>query len=70
MFETLLWLTGGIVLLGMIVAFDGSKDVFHPLVFIGPMLIFLYFWMPSRLLAGDGLSRFFLDEQLIFVQKL
>jgi oligosaccharide repeat unit polymerase len=70
MFEMLLWLTGGIALLGMIVAFDGSKDVFHPLVFIAPMLIFLYTWMPWRLLAADGLSRFFLDEQLIFVQRL
>jgi oligosaccharide repeat unit polymerase len=70
MFEMLLWLTGGIALLGMIVAFDGSRDVFHPLVFIGPMLLFLYVWMPSRLLAADGLSRFFEDEQLIFVQKL
>lgn len=70
MFEVLLWATVGIALMGVIAALDGSRDVFHPLVFVGPMLGFLYGWMPSRLLASDGLARFFDQDQLLFVQKL
>ncbi len=68
MFEALLWISAGIALLGMLFALDGSRDVFHPLVFIGPMFIFLYAWMPSKLLAVDGLSRYFDADQLVFLQ--
>ena len=70
MFEALLWLTAGITLVGILMAIDGSRDVFHPLVFIGPMILFLYVWMPWRLLAADGLDRYFDSDQLIFVQSL
>ncbi len=70
MFEALLWITAGVVILGALIALDGSRDVFHPLIFIGPMIAFLYVWMPSRLLASDGLSRYFDSEQLVFLQSL
>ncbi len=70
MFEALLWAAAAIAALGAIVAFDGSRDVFHPLVFIGPMLGFLYAWMPSKLLAAGGLTRYFDTDQLVFVQQL
>ncbi len=70
MFEILLWAAAGISLLGILFALDGSRDVFHPLVFIGPMFIFLYAWMPSRLLAADGLACYFDPRQLLFIQTL
>ena len=70
MFDALLWAAIGIALLGIVCALDGSRDVFHPLVFIAPMLAFLYGWMPFRLLASDGLERFFDGDQLVFVQTL
>lgn len=66
----MLILTAAIALIGLIVAFDGSRDVFHPLIFISPMLIFLYGWMPWKLLHEDGLSRFFDSDQLRYVQLL
>ncbi len=69
MFEALLWISGAIALGGMLLALDGSRDVFHPLAFIGPMMVFLYAWMPSKLLAVDGLSRFFDRDQLVFIQS-
>jgi hypothetical protein len=68
MFEVLLWVALFVVAAGMACALDGSRDVFHPLIFIGPMLAFLYWWMPIRLLSLDGLNRFFLNEQLVHVQ--
>ncbi len=69
-FELLLWAVAGIAAFAVVCALDGSRDVFHPLVFIGPMLAFLYSWMPSRLLASDGLARFFDGDQLLHVQRL
>ena len=70
MFELMLLITGLIVVAGIFVAFDGSRDAFHPLLFIGGMLIFLYAWMPYKLLQSNGLERFFDGEQLQFVQTL
>ncbi len=70
MFEFMLFAAASLALLGVIAAFDGSRDVFHPLIFIGPMLAFLYGWMPWKLMQQDGLARFFDGDQLRFVQLL
>jgi len=70
MFELLLLLTAVIAITGIVIAYDGSRDVFHPLVIIGPMLLFLYAWMPWELLRHHGLARFFDGDQLRFVQLL
>ncbi len=70
MFEILLYFAAAIALVALIAAFDGSRDVFHPLIFIAPMMAFLYGWMPWKLLQQDGLSRFFDADQLMFVQVL
>jgi len=70
MFDALLWAALLTAALALFCALDGSRDVFHPLVFIMPMMAFLYGWMPLRLLAADGLARFFDDQQLLHVQIL
>lgn len=70
MFELLLWLTLAVIALGVVVAYDGSRDVFHPLVFIGPMMAFLYFWMPLKLNGSGSLAQFFDPQQLTFVQTV
>ncbi len=70
MFEVLLWTTALLTVGATVLALEGSRDVFHPLLFIGPMMAFLYVWMPARLLAADGLTRFFSGEQLVFLQAL
>ena len=70
MFEWLLVVTVMLVAIGVLVALDGSRDVFHPLVFIGPMFGFIYFWMPFKLWSADGLDRFFDANQLFYVQRL
>ena len=70
MFEALLIAAGMIAIAGALIALDGSRDVFHPLVVIGPMLAFLYFWMPWKLVAAGGLTRFFDLDQMLHVQTL
>ncbi len=70
MFELLLFLTVGIAMLSLLCALDGSRDVFHPLVFIGPMLAFLYGWMPWKLYSSGGLAQYLDIDQLTHVQTL
>ena len=70
MVEFLIVLAAGIALAAAVLAFDGSRDVFHPLIFIGPMLAFLYGWMPWQLFTSGGLAQFFDNDQLLFVQRL
>ena len=69
-FELLLAAAVLIALGGAIIALDGSHDVFHPLLFIGPMLAFLYGWMPWKLYSAGGLAQYLDGDQLIHVQRL
>ncbi len=70
MFVALLIATGVIALIGTVIALDGSGDVFHPLVFIGPMMAFLYTWMPWKIYSAGGLARFFDNDQMLFIAVL
>jgi len=68
LFDALIWTAILSVVVGMICAFDGSRDVFHPLMYLGPMLLFIYGWMPLKLNAANGLEGFFQNDQLVYVQ--
>ena len=70
MFELLLVAGALLCIAAIVIAFDGSRDVFHPLLFVGPMFLFLYTWMPAELLHSGGLANYFDDEQLVFVHSL
>jgi hypothetical protein len=68
MFSVLIWTLVAIVGVAMYYAYTTSHDVFHPLMFIGPMMIFMYAWMPTKLDSIGGLDGFFQRDQLVFVQ--
>lgn len=70
MFEALLVAVLLILVLALVCALDGSRDVFHPLVFIAPMMALLYAWMPFKLWSAGGLDQFFDNSQLLFVQSV
>jgi len=70
MFEFLIWVVIAMVVLGILYAYAGSGDVFHPVMFTGPMMIFIYAWMPMKLNASGGLDAFFQRDQLIYVQLI
>ncbi len=70
MFEALIFVAAVTAIAGLVIAYDGSRDVFHPMVLIGPMLAFLYGWMPWKLLNEGGLQIYFDQDQLQFVQLL
>jgi len=70
MFTSLIWVVMAVVALAMWYAYAGSRDVFHPVMFIGPMMAFMYAWMPVKLDAIGGLDGFFQRDQLDFVQRI
>ncbi len=70
MFEALLGAVAVIIIVGILIAFDGSRDVFHPLIFIGPMMVFLYGWMPFQLYQSGILHQYFDSKQLLFAQAV
>lgn|SRR5579871_1487489 len=70
MFVWLIWAVVITVVLALWYAYAGSKDVFHPLMFIGPMLVFMYAWMPYQLDSIGGLAGFFQRYQLDYVQRI
>jgi hypothetical protein len=70
MFAALIWCVVIIVGLAIWYAYSGSRDVFHPLMFIGPMLAFIYAWMPYKLDTIGGLAGFFQSDQLEYIQQI
>ncbi len=70
MFTLLTWSIVVMVACGMCYAYAASRDVFHPLMFIGPMLLFMYVWMPLKLDSFGGLDGFCQPEQLNHVQTV
>ena len=70
MFQFLSWAILAAIAIAIWYAYAGSRDVFHPLMFLGPMMIFMYVWMPLKLDAIGGLDGFFQRDQLNFVQGL
>jgi hypothetical protein len=68
MFVSLTWAIVAILALTLLYAYAGSHDVFHPLMFIAPMMVFMYAWMPLKLDSINGLAGFFQRDQLDFVQ--
>jgi hypothetical protein len=70
MFTALIWAVVAVIGLAMCYAYAGSRDVFHPVMFVGPMMAFMYAWMPAKLDAIGGLDGFFQRDQLEFVQSI
>jgi len=54
----------------MLAAYSRSRDVFHPLVFILPMFIFIYGYMPLSFVGSGELFSYLSEEQFLFGQAL
>jgi hypothetical protein len=70
MFTFLNWSIALVVASAMMYAYAASRDVFHPLMFLGPMLLFMYVWMPVKLDSFGGLDGFFQPDQLNHIQSI
>jgi len=70
MFELLTALIVVVVAMAILHTYWHSRDVFHPVMFIGPMMVFLYAWMPSKLNETGGLDGFFQTDQLVSIQTM
>src|ERR1700722_10238250 len=70
MFTVLSYAIAAVIGLAIVYAYAASRDVFHPLIYIGPMMAFMYVWMPLKLDAANALAGFFQRDQLDFIQTL
>jgi hypothetical protein len=70
MFTVLSYAIAVVIGLAILYAYSNSRDVFHPLVYIGPMMAFMYAWMPLKLDSANALAGFFQRDQLDFIQVL
>jgi hypothetical protein len=71
-FLILVMATGAIALASFFYAYRRSRDSFHPMIYLGLMLFFLYSYMPFELLMNDpdGLKTYLSVPQLEYVQTL
>lgn len=72
LFEFFAYLTGLAVLAGVVLAWVIHRDSFHPLIYIGPMLVFLYSFLPLYLAITqrEELRGYIGDGDLTYVQIL
>ncbi len=69
--EMVIWLTGLCILASMAVAYQRSHDPLHPLMFLGPMLFYVYAFVPGTLYYRDLLSdRFSEESDVIYAQTV
>lgn len=70
MSEILVIFTGLIAAGALVVAYNRTRDIFHPLVITAPMLLALYVFLPLKLSSEDALATFFTEQDLFYVQLI
>ena len=72
LFEFLAYLTGLAVVALVVLAWFMHRDPFHPLICIGPTLVFLYAYLPLYLsiTQREELRGYLADGDLVYVQSL
>ncbi|PQO38070.1 hypothetical protein [Blastopirellula marina] len=61
----LLGMTGAAIIWSMSVAYQRTRDPLHPLVYIGPMLIYMFVYLPVKEVFNGGFDRWFPDAGLL-----
>lgn len=70
MLTVAVWLTIAIAVAAFFSAYRRYRDPFHPLIFIMPMFIFIYGYMPLKQLWSGELFSWVTPEQAAFTQML
>ena len=70
MFEFYLWGVLFLCVTGVAFAYAGTRDSFHPLLILLPMMAVLYWYMPWSLLNNGGINSFLDMDQRVFVQTV
>lgn len=72
LFLLLTYLTGTVIVSAMFIAYKGSKDTFHPLIYLGLMMFSFYCYLPLKLfyVNPEAVIRFLSLERLEFIQSV
>jgi oligosaccharide repeat unit polymerase len=66
----LLILMAAVIAVSMVTAYSRSRDPLHPLMFLGPMCLYVYVFRPCALLRNGKLNEFLNDNQILFAQYM
>lgn len=67
-YESLVWATGAVAFGFVLIGYWIAKDVFHPVLFLGPMLAYSY-WLVPLVLTRDSIVWYLLPRaEMIWVQ--
>lgn len=71
MLDFLMLATIGVIVFAMIVAYERTRDPLHPMMYLGPMMLYIYALIPSILFYRGMLPQYFRsDEGPIFAQTV
>lgn len=62
MIEFLIWTTGAVAILSLLAAHRRHRDPLHPLMFLGPMMFYMYAWRPATLYYQGIFTEYFHNE--------
>lgn len=63
MIEPLIYLTGIVLLFSMARAYFRTRDPFHPMLYLGLMMLYVYVYVPLVFVRRGELARFFRSEE-------
>jgi hypothetical protein len=70
MLETLIWVTVLVCTILPLVAYSRARDPFHPALILGGLSLFIYAYLPIKLIQSNELFSFVTEEQAAFGQSL
>jgi hypothetical protein len=70
MFEFFVWGVLFLCVTGVVLAYANTRDSFHPLLILLPMMAILYWYMPWSLLNNGSINAFLDLDQRVFVQTI
>jgi hypothetical protein len=70
MYELMIWATIAVCAVSAIVAYISTRDVFHPVLLLAALCIFIYGYMPLSLQQGGLLFTFVTEAQAEFCQMI
>ncbi len=70
MLFSLILITGALCAAAIVAAYIKYKDVFHPVILIAPMCLFIYVYMPLKLVNTNDLYNFVSEDQAVFYQSI
>jgi oligosaccharide repeat unit polymerase len=68
--EQIIWATGLVIIGAMGLAYYKYRDPLHPLMYLGPMLFYVYAFVPATMFYRGTIGEFFQDESKLIMAQM